>query len=52
MFYFIGSVSLIDSDNICAGLRVLPGETVILQCVVNNTGATGSNVLIWDTPVS
>ena len=56
VFDFIGSVSLIDPDNICAetngALHVPPGETVILQCVVNNTGAIGVNVLIWNTPVS
>ena len=55
LFYFIVSALINDPGNICAetngGLHVLPGETVTLQCVVNNTGAT-QNLLIWNTPVS
>ena len=53
--YFIGSVTLIDPDRICAetngSIYMLPGETITLQCVVDNTGAH-VNVLIWNTPVS
>ena len=50
-----GSVLLNDPKNICSengGSHVLPGEVVNLFCVVDNTGARGGNVLIWNTPVS
>ena len=50
-FYFIGSVTLSDPSNIC-GRCVEPGIVVRLLCYVNNTGATGGNILIWNTPVS
>ena len=56
LFFFIGSVFLKDPNNVCAetngGLHVPPEETVTLRCVVNNTGAIGVHVLIWNTPVS
>ena len=56
MFYFIGSVSLIDLSNIYAenngDLHVPSEKTGTLQCVVDNTGAIGDNVLIWNTPAS
>ena len=55
-FYFVGSVLLIDLSNICAenngDLHVPSEKTGTLQCVVDNTGAIGGNVLIWNTPVS
>ena len=44
-----------DSTNICSengGSHVLPGEVVNLFCNVDNTGALGGNLLVWDTPVS
>ena len=50
-----GSVLLNDSTNICSesgGSHVIPGEVVNLFCNVDNTGAAGGNVLIWNTPVS
>ena len=50
-FYFIGSVTLSDPSNIC-GRCVEPGIVVRLLCYGNNTGATGGNILIWNTPVS
>ena len=51
LFYFIGSVTLSDPSNIC-GRCVEPGIVVRLLCYVNNTGARGGNILIWNTPVS
>ena len=54
--FFIGSVLLIDLDNICAetneSSHVIPEVVVSLGCYVNNTGANGGNYLIWNTPVS
>ena len=50
-----GSVLLNDPKNICSesgGSHVLPGVVVTLFCVVDNTGAPGGNLLIWNTPVS
>ena len=49
------SVLLNDPKNICSGpggWHVLPGVVVTLLCVVDNTGALGGNLLIWNTPVS
>ena len=51
------SVLLNDPKNICSkdgcmGLRIRPGEVVTLLCIVNNTGALGGNLVIWNTPVS
>ena len=49
------SVLLNDLKNICnetGGSHVIPEEVVTLSCDVDNTGAPGGNLLIWNTPVS
>ena len=49
------SVLLNDPNNICSengGSHVLPGQIITLLCSVDNTGAPGGNLLIWNTPVS
>ena len=46
---------LYDPKNICSetgGSYVLPGQVVTLLCVVDNTGAPGGNIIIWNTPVN
>ena len=58
LFYFIGSVLVIDLNKICnetnGSSHIKPGIVVSLLCYVNNTGDrdTGGNILIWNTPVS